>query len=349
MEINHSDQNLNSNNIGKFFLSVFLDLNFYSFSEIGDKSKADYDHTCSESKTHSITDSPMKDEHCDIKDHVLSKNTELFSEIIWKFMVERYVPYLSLLQHCKTQPTQYGVHLRNAFNEFFSDLLCKDLKALRVFCQDNGYDKLDIQVLHFGIKLMYFLTYGVQECASTKIKQLDRKRRELDTLYNKVIAMVEIKQDDETSPSSSLTYVKLLTLVYNLLFSNEEDIPRIEELEKDANLPALKLVKSIIGTNGNYTIVDKVLDKIADKTGSQLGVKRKRNDFGKSKVFSQDPEEMIRNIRRRRSNKSYLSEVSMGGTDSPNFASMGLIEPRLNIPKLEDRMMGKHLKYLNLK
>ena len=121
-------------------------------------------------------------------------------------------------------------------------------------------------------------------------------------------------------------------------------MPKVQDLEKDCNLPALKLVKSIIGTNGHYALVDKVLDKIAEKTRSQLGVKRKREVPNKGKVFSQDPEEMIRNIRRRRSNKSYISEVSMGGTESPNFASMGLIEPRLNIPKLEDRMNGKLLK-----
>lgn len=59
------------------------------------------------------------------------------------------------------------------------------------------------------------------------------------------------------------------------------------------------------------------------------------------KVYSQDPEEMIRNIRRRRSNKTFVSDVSMGGTDSPNFLSMGAIEPMISIPRNENRKKGK--------
>ncbi len=156
----------------------------------------------------------MKDENCEAKEQKLSKNTEVFSEIIWKFMVERYVPYLSLLLHCKTQPERSGVHLRNAFNEYFSDLLCKDLKGLRAFCMENEYDKLDIQVLHFAIKLMYFLTYGAKECTQSKVKQLEKKRRELEMLYNKVIALVELKVNDPTSSSTRMDYIQLITLVY---------------------------------------------------------------------------------------------------------------------------------------
>lgn len=169
---------------------------------------------------------------------MLNKNTEAFSEIVWKFINERYAPYLELLKHCKLEAAKYGVYLRNSFNEHFSDLLCMDLKGLRTFCNENSYNKLDIQVLHFGIKLMYFLSFGPEQCASTKVKELQRKKRELDSLYNKVVAMVEMRESD--GEGKSMQYIHLLNLLYSLLLSNEEEIPKVTELEKDVNLPALK-------------------------------------------------------------------------------------------------------------
>lgn len=281
----------------------------------------------------------MKDENSDSKHLVLSKNTEVFSEIVWKFINERYAPYLELLNHCKIEAAKYGVYLRTAFNEYFPDLIWMDLKGLRVFCNDNNYNKLDIQVLHFGIKLMYFLSYGPEQCAATKIKELQKKRRELEALYNKVLVLVEMREGGENSKSQSMQYIQLLNLLYSLMFSSEEETPKISELEKDVNLPALKWAKSIIGNGPNWKVLDTVLDKIAETTAKQLGMKRKRNEMNQGKVFSQDPEEMIRNIRRRRSNKTFVSDASMGGTDSPNFLSMGAIEP-ITLPTKENRAKG---------
>lgn len=282
----------------------------------------------------------MKDENSDSKHLVLSKNTEVFSEIVWKFINERYAPYLELLKHCKIEAAKYGVYLRTAFNEYFPDLIWMDLKGLRVFCNDNNYNKLDIQVLHFGIKLMYFLSYGPEQCAATKIKELQKKRRELEALYNKVLVLVEMREGGENSKSQSMQYIQLLNLLYSLMFSSEEETLKISELEKDVNLPALKWAKSIIGNGPNWKVLDAVLDKIAETTAKQLGMKRKRSEMNQGKVFSQDPEEMIRNIRRRRSNKTFVSDASMGGTDSPNFLSMGAIEPMITLPTKENRAKG---------
>lgn len=61
---------------------------------------------------------------------------------------------------------------------------------------------------------------------------------------------------------------------------------------------------------------------------------RKKNSNNGNIFNSQDPDELIRSIRRKRSNRSYLTELSLDGTDSPNNASMGIIENRGNNSKL---------------
>lgn len=88
-----------------------------------DKSRVDLDHTCSEGKTHSVTDSPMKEEHSESKQLKFSKDTQEFSKILWKFMTERYVPYLELLRHCRVDEAKYGAVIRSAFSDSFSELL----------------------------------------------------------------------------------------------------------------------------------------------------------------------------------------------------------------------------------
>jgi hypothetical protein len=75
--------------------------------------------------------------------------------------------------------------------------------------------------------------------------------------------------------------------------------------------------------------LDKELDKVADKVEKSAGIRRKRSPAVRALHCSQDPNDLLR-IRKKRSTRNYIPDISLEGNESPNYASMTLLDSSKN-------------------
>lgn len=67
--------------------------------------------------------------------------------------------------------------------------------------------------MQFSVKVMYFLTFGIDECNKPKAKDVCLRKKELQLLYNKMVSIIELKKADD-NPSPNFEYFQHITLVY---------------------------------------------------------------------------------------------------------------------------------------
>lgn len=298
------------------------------------KTKLDTDHSSSASKPQSISDSPSKDETAFSKMERLNKDTEEFGHVAWQFLSERFVPYLELLEHCKISNNQYGPIIRDTLEKYFADILKIDLSSLNKYWREQKLDKQNMTILQFALKLMYTLSRG-----SSKIDQSWRKthKKELDSLrmlYERINMSIQTKQLSSDSNDENSKWIQSILSFYSFLFTDEENANSVKELITDSNVPALNCARSIISFSQVSDVIDTQIDKISQSLENDLTLNRKRSFPASSVQSSQDQAELIRSIRRKRSNRSNVNFLAMDGCESPNVESMGPIDQRGNISNL---------------
>lgn len=206
------------------------------------KCKVDTDNSSSTSKPQSLEHSPHKDNSDIFKIQNLNQNTQSFSLVLWKFISERYIPYLELLNHCGITCNQYGPILRSCLQTCFLELLNMDSKALTTYCREHKLDKTDMFILQFGLKITIMLSHETNNGTSYWTKGYKKDLADLKFLYERIKMGLEMK-DIENQVHKSATSIMSL---YSIVFPGEHSILESEELTKDANLPALKCARSIL-------------------------------------------------------------------------------------------------------
>ena len=188
-----------------------------------------------------------------------------------------------------------------------------------------------MQILQLSLKIMQSLSFDLKEYKKSPNKEQTQHKKELSSLHQKTTAMIQMRQADCVEEDSNSKNIQLIMNFYSMVFSDQETQLKPQEIVNDENLPALKCARGILSQSDGGDVLDNALDKVVEDSTPQLGVKRKRIPTTFGGFNSQDPDELIRSVRRKRSNKSYyLTDLSIDGTDSPNFASMGVIENRAN-------------------
>lgn len=295
-------------------------------SNIPLKNKLDTDHSSSASKQQSLDNSPVKESEGQFKIQNLNMTTDKFSQVLWQFISERYAPYLELLNHCNISPQQFGPVIRVCLHKYFSELLTMEPVQLSKYWKDHKVDRLDMQVLIFGLKLISILSRGVTgESANWKAspkKELDK----LKAVYQKINMCIQAKQVDQILTTDNSKYTNSLLGFYAMLPLDKDAQLRSEEFSKNENLPALKCARSILINSEDREVLDKELDKVAEKWSENVNKKRIRSSKEANIAQSQDPNDLIRSIRKKRSHANcVLGDVNLDSCGSPNVKSMGVI------------------------
>lgn len=335
LDLNLEQQSKCCNGFGS--LKCFFSNNKFCFkadTNFKFKNKQDTDHSSSASKPQSILDSPSKEEAALSKMEKLNRDTEEFGHVAWLFLSERFVPYLELLEHWKISNNHYGPIIRDTLEKYFSDILKIDLSSMSKYWREQKLDKQNMTVLQFALKLMYTLSRGL-----SKIDQSWRRthKKELDwlrMLYERINMSLQTKQLSSDSNDESSKWIQSILSFYSFLFTDQENASIVKELITDSNVPALNCARSIISFSQVSDVIDNQVDKISQSLENDLTLNRKRSFPASSVQSSQDQAELIRSIRRKRSNRWNANFLAIDGCESPNIDSMGAIDQRGNISNL---------------
>lgn len=318
-------------------LKCFFSNNKFCFKADTDfkfKTKQDTDHSSSASKPQSIADSRSEEETMYSKMEKLNIDTDEFSHVAWLFLSERYVPYLELLEHCKVSNNQYGAIVRNNLELYFADILKIDMPGLNKYWREHKLDKLNMQTLQFTLKIMYTLSRGLGKDDKSWRKTHKKELDSLRILHERINISIQTKQLDCASDDENMKCVQSVMSFYSFLFTDQENANSVRELITDSNVPALNCAKSIMSFSQVSDVIDVEVDKIAQSLESELTLNRKRSYFLSSVQSSQDQAELIRSIRRKRSNKPSTNHLAIDDYESPNAESMGIMDQRGNISNL---------------
>lgn len=109
-----------------------------------------------------------------------------------------------------------------------------------------------------------------------------------------------------------------------MMFGTEKEKFDSEELAKDSNLPAVKWAMGILSQSEAGDQILGALDNIiVDES------KRKRSPKINQYAQSQDPSDLLRNIRKKRSQGLLaVGDVSLDGNESPKTWSMSIFQPK---------------------
>ena len=302
------------------------------------KAKYDIDHSSSTSKQPSVQESPPKSEDESVKMCDLNLRWREYSNIMWYFLSEKYAPYLALLQDCSITSSQYGPIVRDTLEKHFWDILCIEYKELVKYCKEQSIDKLDMLVLQFGLQITKILSQGVTDMNDSWKEVHSKELAKVKFLYERIKLSVQIKSSCQDTTDKHMEWINSLLTFYAIVFEEGEDKLDAKELIKKTNLPALRLAKSFLGESEAGKLLDKYIGtsviNVTEK--AKKNVERKRRLSPKRNILtnSQDPNDMLRLVRKKRSQAmSIIGEVSLDEAGSPNTNSMGFYEYKSNRAK----------------
>lgn len=296
--------------------------------EIPGKGKVDTDHSSNNSKLNSCPNSPERDACSGVQIQISNHMEDKYSQVLWQFISERYAPYLELLTQVKMAPSQFGPIVRVCLIKYFSDLLKMDAKEVIKHCNTHKYNKVNILVFVFGLKIIALLSRGVVGKQQTAHSAHKKEIEQLGAFKRRMDITLQTELCDKYTNDSNGKAIDAILKFYAMLFPENGEELSIDELSKDANLPVLKCARSLLLNTEAGDSLTKALDKIHDNCVNSINSNRKRS----SKEFvaqSQDPNMLIQSIRKKRSNcYSVLSELNVDNESSPVTQSMGVFDPR---------------------
>lgn len=136
----------------------------------------------------------------------------------WKFLSERYVPYLELLEHCGISPAVYGPVLRKALRGLFATLLDMEPKEIRQQCREHKVDKEIVQNLQFAVKIMHALSHGYKCCKEAKDKAVKLETSRLKSLYERLALGAQASQLSEGVDGKSEAALQNIMKFFKLVF-----------------------------------------------------------------------------------------------------------------------------------
>lgn len=155
-------------------------------AHLSHKSKIETDQSSSASKNQSRSNSLAREDSLASKIQNLNINTVDLSSILWKFINERYVPYLHLLNTCNVPTESYQKGIEAFLERHFLELLHKDLKQINDYCKQNKIKPELVRVLALGVQLMLLMARNIKDYNQEWAQKNSRELETLSSIHSRI-------------------------------------------------------------------------------------------------------------------------------------------------------------------
>lgn len=301
-------------------------------TQLINKSKFETDHSSNASKQPSRLNSPAREDTLSTQISNLNIKSPELSSILWKFISERYVPYLAMLNSCNIPTDRYQGSIQACLERYFPELSSFSLKQTNEYIKDNKLDKKVTVLLTFGVQLMALLACNASQLGPEWRKSNALLLNTCRNMHDRLdMSLGSTEPIVSSSTVTSTDRTKTLMTFYAMLFLQNGQSQNDETNGVSNDSDALMCASAITSGSSSHKHIDDMVSHVA--TTATNNVQRKRNQFKQRSQYiaSQDPEDMLRNARRKRSKPTAAFDDANISLHSPQTNSM-------NVPLLE-----KHL------